>query len=127
MFEWLSNLSLLQQVGGTAGLIALLVGFLLKKYKVSDKMKEITDKMMLPESKFSKSAIVPGYNSGVISTAFFNRLPVLNVFYEKSIEPLVILFMECFVKLVIHWVQLFINRFIIGMRSDNQNLTTKVK
>ena len=127
MFEWLSNLSLLQQVGGTAGLIALLVGFLLKKYKVSDKMKEITDKMMLPESKFSKSAIVPGYNSGVISTAFFNRLPILNVFYEKSIEPLVILFMECFVKLVIHWVQLFINRFIIGMRSDNTKITTDVK
>ena len=127
MFEWLGNLSLIQQVGGVAGILALVIGFLLKKYKVSDKMKEITDKMMLPESKFSKSAIVPGYNSGVISTAFFNRLPVLNVFYEKSIEPLIILFMECFVKLIVHWVQLFINRFIIGMRSDNTKVTSDVK
>ncbi len=127
MFEWISNLSGLQIGGGAAGFIALIVGFLLKKYKVSDKMKETTDKMMLPESKFSKSAIVPGYNSGVISTAFFNRLPVLNVFYEKSIEPLIILLMECFVKLIVHWVQLFINRFIIGMRSDNTKVTSDIK
>ena len=127
MFEWLGNLSLIQQVGGIAGLVALLVGYLLKKYKISDKMKEATDKMMLPESGFSRSAIVSGYNSGVAGTAFFNRIPVLNAFYEKFIEPLIILFMECVVKLVIHWVSLFINRFIIGMRSDNIKVTTDVK
>jgi len=127
MFEWLGNLSLIQQVGGVAGLIALLVGYLLKKYKVSDKMKAETDKMMLPESGFSRSAIVTGYNSGVAGTACFNRIPFLNAFYEKFIEPLIILFMECVVKLVIHWVSLFINRFIIGMRSDNTKITTDVK
>jgi len=127
MFEWLSNLSLIQQAGGIAGIIALLIGYLLKKYKVTDKIKEVTYKMTLPESKFSKSAIVSGYNSGVAGTVLFNRIPIINIFYEKFIEPIWILLSECIVKLAIHWVSLFFNRFIIGMRSDNIKITTKVK
>jgi len=127
MFEWLGNLSLIQQVGGIAGLIALLVGFLLKKYKVSDKIQEYTDGLLLPESGLSKFAIRSGYNIGVIVTAFFNRIPILSTFYEKLIEPLVILVVEGVGKLSVHFAQLFINRFIIGMRSDNTKVTTDVK
>ena len=130
MFDIIKNLTGLEIVSG-ATLIGAVVGFIIKKTGLRDKITGWLDwldrKVHSWEPAVVQAGNTTGYNIGVAITTWFNKLPVIGVIYENTLEPLFIMFIEGLGKIAVYLAS-FAVRFIAavaafivtGMRSDNQ-------
>jgi len=134
MFDLLKNLTGIEIIS-SATIIGAIIGFIIKKTGLRDKITGWLDvldqKVHSWEPAVVQAGNKTGYNIGVAITTWFNKLPVIGVVYENSLEPLFILFVEGLGKVVVYLAS-FAVRFIAGcvafivtgMRSDNQKFKT---
>jgi len=106
MFEWISNLSGLQIVGGSTLLISI-IGAILKATKLLDKLQAFFEKVQ-------DGAEVPGVNIGVLITT--KATAKLGAIYKLFIEPVLIMVFQFIPGIAFK----FFNGIVTGLRSDNE-------
>ena len=115
---------------GVSGIVIMIANWILSKFKIPKKISRWLDiaEVWLEDilNQIMVTGGMLGYNLGVSATAWLNRLPVIGTVYEKLIEPLLIIILEGVIRLATvlldklsSIVLKFLNRFIIGMKSDN--------
>jgi len=106
LFEILLNLPDWQLLGGGGTIVTSIIGFVLKHYKLFDKIKDalakfkewaekwiddIEQRFLAWLGKTNYYAIKKaGFNTGVAISTWFNKLPVIGWIYEWTIEPVLI-------------------------------------
>ena len=107
MFDFISNLTGLQ-IAGFAGLLFIIVNYLLAHFKIVEKYNKWIDKIKPIIQKV-------GTNIGVFITGWGNNIKWLGKTYEKCVEGLIIMVLRSISLLLVT----FIDSIIEGLRSDN--------
>ena len=119
------------QLGGSVTVISMIVGFVMKKTGIKDWISKLINKaddaIELAEPAVDASVKKAAYNFGVKITHKMNNSWV-GIVWESTFEPLLILFAEGVLKLLLKCVTVFIVKpisnaiafFVTGLRSDNK-------
>jgi len=124
MLELLKELGTYHVIGGVS-IITVLVGFIFKKLNLISKIEKIFDKLDAKVESWSGSIGLNGFNTGVKITTKSNKMLVIGILYEHTIEPLLLLVVHCVAKLlkvVFGLVILWLDKLSEGMKSDNKEI-----
>lgn len=110
ILEWLKSLSGAEITGGVS-LVTLICAFILKNTGI---LKKIRDWF----AKKNDFLEIIGHNFGVIVTTKANSVPVLGLFWEYLIEPI----LACILELIPGAIFKFFSGFVTGLREDNKDL-----
>lgn len=119
-------------LSGVAGVVAILINFILSKFKIKEKFEGWNDNLENKYkgwlAKFLKGSGTFFYNIGVWLTGFATTHKLLGVIYQKAIEPLLIIVLETLknilvftVDFVVGIIETGVDKLIKGLRSDNKD------
>jgi hypothetical protein len=115
MIEWIKNLSS-GQITAAVSLAAMLSGYILKTTGLLKKIRDWFEVV-------NKAARVVGQNIGVAITTKMNGVPVIGLFWENLIEPVIVVILETIPGCVFN----FLSGITNGLREDKKEFVTKIE